>query len=255
MLKYTKRLIRKIKTWMAYNPPWALTGPGWNAFNKEFREKAPIRYWIHHDYRKIFVYPIKRKYEAISNWIRYRTYDRYHVVKTGLEPGYYDVDTTMLNVNFSLLKDFVEVETASRQFWSSDEKRSWQFKYIPFYRTFVPFRRPDLGIVQLEWASTLDDPTLPPYEQSVHQAVSAREILALYKWWVNERPARNPIDLVRPRIRDDDMDDLFVSDEETPEYKKWTEAIESSQKQQEEWDEEDTNMLVRLVKIRRSLWT
>ena len=104
MLTYIKKTIRRFKRWMSFNPPGALTSDGWNSFNEEFYLKAPIRYWFDNDFRKIFIYPVKWKYREITDWFRYRIYDRYHVVKTGLPPGYNEVDNTMLHVNFNYLK-------------------------------------------------------------------------------------------------------------------------------------------------------
>lgn len=43
-------------------------------------------------------------------WLRHRTTDRYHVVGTGLPPGYYDKDTQMLHACFWLLVRFVDKE-------------------------------------------------------------------------------------------------------------------------------------------------
>jgi hypothetical protein len=238
---------------MSFNPPGALTSEGWRSFDNEFYFKAPIRYWFHRDFRKIFVYPVKWKYEAISLWIRYRTFNRYHVVKTGLPPGYHEVDTIMLNTNFNLLKDFVEIQQASREYWQDEVKKTWCEQHMPFYRVFYPFHRPDLGIKHLQWEATLDDPSLPLHEQSPQQAIHAREILALYKWWVEDRPNRIPVEIRRPEV---DTDDMFNPKfKNTPEYKRYRADIEKSYKQSEKWDKEDDKMLVRLIKSRRGLWT
>jgi hypothetical protein len=43
-------------------------------------------------------------------WVRHRTVDKYHVVRTGLEPGYYDKDTQMIHACFNLLVEFVDRE-------------------------------------------------------------------------------------------------------------------------------------------------
>lgn len=243
---------------MRYSPPGSMTSKGWRLFEKEFKERAPIRYWFKHNFRRGVIYPIKWKYDAIRYWIRYRTYDKYHVINTGLTPGYYEIDRLMLHGNFNMLKDFVEVEQAIQTYWSDDYKNaSWCEKHMPFYRRFYPFRRPDLGIKHLEWASTLDDPSLPPYEQSPVQAAAARETLILYKWWVEVRPARKEIEHVH---HDDQglgmlssLDDDF--DREAPDFKAHVASMEASMEQEEQWIQEDTDMLVRLVKIRKSLWS
>lgn len=238
---------------MRFNPPYALSGDGWNLFNKEFKETAPIRYWFHRDFRRKFVLPIKWKFDAISDWIRYRTYDKYHVINTGLPHGYADKDTLMLHVNFNLLKDYVEVEIAMREWWSSDEVKSWAVKHLPFYIRFMDFRRPDCGLKHLEWASKLDDPSLPVHERSPQQAEYAREISKLYKWWVEDRPARKEIEI--RSLRDITSDDLFSDVTGHPEYSDYLIEIDQLHKQEESWHNEDEEMLIRLIKIRRGLWS
>ena len=254
MLKYITKLLRRFKRWQGYNPPGALTSEGWYSFNQEFKKVAPVRYWFHRNFRRIFIYPIKWKYEEISYWIRYRTFDKYHVVKTGLKPDYHTEDTIMLHVNFNLLKDFVEISQAYRTYWQDDVPKTWYEKHMPFYRVFFPFRRPDLGVKQLEWASTLDDPALPPHEQSVEQAKQAREILVLYRWWTDGRPNRKKVEIRRLSRETDGVMDMFNPKiRNTPEYKLYEADLEKSYKQAEKWEKEDDKMLVRLVKIRKGL--
>ena len=143
-----------------------------------------------------------------------------------------------------------------RTYWADDVPKTWCEQHMPFYRIFYPFRRPDLGIKHLEWASTLDDPTLPPFEQSVAQAVHARETLALYKWWVEERPARKRIEVRHPLAADAKPMDIFnPALKNSPEYKQYRDDLDKSFKQGEKWDKEDDKMLVRLMKIRRGLWS
>jgi len=170
----------RFKRWMRYEPPFALTSTGWRLFNNEYKEKAKFRYFITNKVPKFFR-PIKWKYEAITRWVRYRTIDRYHVVDTGLSPGWHEFEVKILHVSFNMLKDFVEVELASHyQAWHSEEyPYTWKEK-LPFYFRFF-YRKPSLGLKHLEWEVTLDDPSLPPQDQSVEQARNAREILALYK--------------------------------------------------------------------------
>jgi len=245
---------------MRYDPPGALSSKGWRLFNDEYKKKAPVRYWIMHDLKYKAYMPFVWKYEKVSDWIRYRTYDRYHIVESGLEPGYYDVCTQMLHVNFNILKDFVEVEQAwSRYLWSGEykEQASWCEKHMPFYRRVFPFRSPEHGIKHFEWAATLDDPALPPHERCDHQAVAAREILVLYKWWVEDRPARKEIEHVPYDHQGKGIlgcfDDDFNQDAE--DYKAHKVSMDESSRQEEEWEKEDEVMLIRLMKVRKSLWT
>jgi len=260
MYKQTKNLVRRFRSWMSYNPPGALTSKGWRLFDQEFEKLAPIRYWSKNVFRLSVIEPIKWKYEKISDWIRYRTYDSYHVVDTGLEPQYYGLDTRILHVNFNMLKDFVEVDQALHTYWWSaefTEQATWCEKHMPFYRNFFPFRRPDLGIKHLDWAITLDDPTLPLHEQCPSQAESARETKLLYKWWTEDRPARKEIDHVP--YDDQGLGILSALDEDfdhdAEDYKQHVESMDARSKQEADWHEEDDQMLIRLIKLRRSLWT
>ncbi len=250
------KLYRRYTQWMAFNPPGGLTGPGWNSFNKEFKTAAPIRYWFHRDFKKLFIYPIKWKYEDITNWVRYRTYDKYHVVTTGEKPGYQCTDHIMLHVNFNLLKNFVEISKAYKSYWSDDVPQTWCEQHMPFYRIFYTFRRPDLGIKYLDWEMTLDDPNLPLQDQSPEQARHAREIYALYKWWVTDRPSRVEVEITCPETNDGDDDIFFsLSKINTPAHKQYIADLEQQSKQEDLWNKEDDEMLVRLMKIRRGLWT
>ena len=245
---------------MRYNPPEALSARGWRLFDKEFKECAPIRHWIMNDFRKEIINPIYWKYRAVKEWILYRTIHKYHIVDSGLKPGYYEIDTLILHVNFNMLKDFVEVEQAIHDYhWTQEyrEKATWCERHMPFYRIFYPFRRPDLGIKHLEWASSLDDPKLPPHEQCIDQAVNAREILVLYKWWVEDRPNRKEAEHIPFDSQGKGLLGFLDSDfdHEAEDYKKYTKSVESSYEQEEKWHIEDQEMLIRLMKIRRSLWT
>jgi hypothetical protein len=77
---------------------------------------------------------------------------------------------------------------------------------------------------------TLDNPNLHINSQSPQQAVTAREQLFLYNWWTVTRPARP---------------DPYGNLVEAGKYGEIEEAYE----------QEDEDMLHRLITIRRSLWT
>ena len=120
------------------------------------------------------------------------------------------------------MKQHVEEELAWKSQWFSN-KRELTFiqKYIPFGLKMQRFKKPELGIEYLLWESSLDDPSMPIHEQSPIQAAAAREKLELYKWWIN-RPQENVWYL-------DLMTDALLAEEDA--------------------------MLIRLMKIRRTLWT
>lgn len=252
MIKYIKRIYRYTCAWMKYRPPSSLTSVGWRLFEKEFKSVAPVRYWITHTLKYSVLMPIKWKYDNISLWVSHRTTSRYHIMDTGLPPGYYNISEQILHASFNSLKDFVEVDLALREHWCSKSKKSWCEKHMPFYRIVYPFRNPLLGITHLEWEMTLDDPTLPAYERSPEQAKHAREVMALYKWWTETRPAR-----IEPIIRYPSNDFFDIFDpifRNSQEYKLYRSDIKKSTKIKASWDKEDDAMLIRLMKIRHGLW-
>lgn len=244
---------------MGYQPPYAMSADSWQLFAKEFRKEAPVRYYITKTFHRKYILPVIWKCDSIRHWVRYRTWDKYHVLQTGLEPGYYSVSNIMLHSNFNLLKNFVEQEQAwSKYMWSEERVKnaSWFEKYMPFYFIFKPFCRPDLGIQHFEWAATLDDPSLPVYDRAESQAIAAREVLVLYKWWVDIRPSRVEITYLPPH---NDDGSLSVFNRPINHASKAVQDYIENQKniteQADNWDNEDESMLFRLIKIRDSLWS
>ena len=218
---------------MKWNPPGSMSYHSWTSFREEFKEKAPVRYWFRHTLRSLVRRKIVVKYNNMKYWVRYRTYDKYHIVKTGLKPSYYEKDYILLHSNFNLLKEYVEVDLSWKEYTCSSEHlkdANWKRKHIPFYNLFTTYRRPDLGIQRLEWEATLDDPSLPLHERSPNQAVAAREILELYRWWVNDYPG---------------YDSTIFSQK--------TSKLSSAVRQQ--YLHIETDMLVRLMKVRKHMWT
>lgn len=262
--KKIRNLYDRFDHWMDYRPPGSMSSYGWKSFEWEFRKNAPVRYYLTRTMKRKYVYPIKWKIRSLKEWIKYRTIDRYHVVRTGLAPSYYETSERMLHANFLLLIDFVEVESAwSKYIWSDDIIKAGfvERRLSTLYYLFKPFHRPDLGIAHLEWASTLDDPNLPVHERNDAQAIAARETLNLYRWWTEGRKARVPIEYLPRKNRFGGID--FFDDDEDEDDTEAEKAfnaervarIHARHDQELDWQNEDTEMLVRLVKIRQSLWT
>ena len=93
----------------------------------------------------------------------------------------------------------------------------------------------------------------------------SKKILKLYKWWNEERPNRpdpwervNTLsekeDWTSPFVKKQNTDGTieFVMKEQTPQMKRAVKAASIKESQQYE---EDTKMLIKLMKIRDSLWT
>ena len=117
-----KLKLRKIKRWLKYNPPFSLTSTGWRLFNQDFQEKAPIRYWLNHNFPSIFVYPIQGKIRKINEYFYYRVKCKNHILNTGLKPGYHEFGDKLLHVSFNMLVDFVEIEKAQLHLFTDNTK-------------------------------------------------------------------------------------------------------------------------------------
>jgi hypothetical protein len=87
-------------------------------------------------------------------WVLHRLVPkhRYHVVNTGLRPGYHDIDERILHASMALLCDYVEAEG---------------------------------GDVALEEFSA----ALRASNDAPRQASNQDEAVAIYRWWKRERPA------------------------------------------------------------------
>jgi hypothetical protein len=155
-----------------------------------------------------------------------------------------------------MLCDYVEVECAWIYYAFRCENG---FKHpIPWYkRPFTQFRSKEFGIKCLEL--DINEGKHPPTVEG------SKKILKLYKWWTEERPNR-PDPWERVNILSDDYWDFsplvkkqnedgtieFVMKEQSPQMKRAVKAAFIKESQQYE---EDTKMLIKLMKIRDSLWT
>jgi len=243
------KIFKNILEYLQMYPPECADGKGWRDFNIKCKKEYPIRYWFNETLIPNCWWPITRTFSNIRSWFRFRFLERMHIINTGLKPDYYDTDTLLLHGMFNLLKNFVEIEKAWMQaIFSEDYKKPW----YPFKR----FRDRDRGIKYLDWEISLkDEKTDSEGEKIGHlaQSVKAQDIKDLYIWWVDKRPKRiDPYELLP-----DDFpgEDKSLLDFDSPLSDEMTKAYKEIDKIEKEYEEEDTNMLIKLVEVRRSLWT
>jgi hypothetical protein len=107
-------------------------------------------------------------------------------------------------------------------------------------------------------------PTDPEYGKLTHQALIAVEIKELYTWWKEVYPNRpDPYDIsgwsavcAKKRTDGSDIMDLFDTESETPDER----AVRSNSHNrlaeiEAQYEQEEDDMLIRLIKVRKSLWT
>ena len=110
---------------------------------------------------------------SIYWFIRYRTIDKYHVIKTELKPNYYEIDYLMVHGMFSLLCRFVEKEYSG-------------LNDIKLRINFLQKSK----IEEIQDAISRDDHEQIPFisKQTDDEIDALNEVIRLYEWWKNIYP-------------------------------------------------------------------
>lgn len=262
-----EKLIDKLYELLTLDKPIAATAQEWEQWTAQSKANKPIAWFLNETVPNYFNKVCKVVRSPFNNlvwWFRYRIFDRYHVIKTGLKPDYYDTDTRMLYGMFNLLVDYVEIEKAWMMVVFDDDRR-YQYN-VPWWSLnptrFKSFRNAQAGLDHLAWETTLDDPNLPEHERSKSQAHHAREVLFLYNWWKTVRPNRpDPHDAsgwtaLCDQKREQQDKIWFLHDStDSEEQEKMRKILDDCHRIEQEYLQEDEQMLIRLVKIRTGLWT
>lgn len=253
----------------------AKTSEGWYDWETAAKETHPIRYWIAEEgldiLQNIFYWPTDKLY-AIKYYINNRWVTRSHSLTAhprDIRPGdWCDVGNRFLPCLFNELVDFVEIEQAwSHIAWSDKEAR---LKYnAPFWATgwfrWRTWRCPQAGLDHLDWAMTLNNKEYieeGQKEEPTHQAKSAKEIKELYLWWTQTyRNRPDPYDASGwtaycELARMQNGGRLSFGEKDSPKLKKASKlALSELRKIEAAYEKEDEAMMIRLIKIRQSLWT
>jgi hypothetical protein len=216
--------------------PCALPWDEWETWRQESAKKHPFRYWVAEEVldflQNIVNFPMD-VYHTIEVYARNRYIDKLHYLHTGLKPGeYYDLDHRILHGLFNELVLFVESDQAHLM------KAYPERKY-----KFVKGRCKQAGLDYLNWAGQLKlnedygfNPDDEDYNKPTAQAIDSQKILQLYNWWLDRDYRVSPYD-------------LFTKEKDGRFYYRKIDEMEH------QYDIEDDNMLIELIKIRHSLWT
>lgn len=269
----------KFADWLRGTPkPHAETSAGWDKWYALAKAAYPVRYWLAEeglDYAQKIVFWIPDKLYDIKYYINNRWVTHTHALTAhprDIPRGEWrDVGNRFLPCLFNELQDFVEVELAWHHIaWANKEDTA---KYTPpfwakgWWRVRT-WRCAEAGLDSLEWQRRLtkgqdgwnkgeedaDEPT--------PQAIAAQEILDLYNWWTQIYPNR-------PDVHDASGWTQVCRDMEAENGGKWSLGAPKSKelqkrsdrahklmrKMEADFEKEDEQMMVRLIKIRRSLWT
>ena len=207
----------------------------------------------------------KTPYKEIERWIAYRTYDKYNKIDTGLKPGYYESDTLMLHGMMQLMQDYVEIESAHWVLYDEYREMSWfgKVKYDLKYMFNVE-RSARAGLQALDNMQINMFAGDYPAEAGSDQWL--KDLKEVYLWWTNVRPNRPDADDVTGLSAAFDI----ALDKETDKYLSPTESLKrysdrlnmipielvlKSEEIELQYEKEDTDMLIKLIKIRNYLWT
>lgn len=256
----------------------AKTAEEWNEWKVRAKSAYPIRWWLAEEgldhIQNVIYWPVDRihdvKYYFNNRWIT-RTH-RLTAHPRDIKPGTWcDVGYRFLPCLFNELQNFVEVELAWWHIaWDDDAKAKYK---APFWASgwfrWRTWRCPEAGLANLEkraayvWEEgEVSDPALvgkPTYE-----AERMQEVLELYIWWTTiYRNRPDPHDASGwteycelKRKEFGETGSGFMAKSKNPETRALGKtALDKTREIEEAYTAEDTEMMIRLIKIRNALWT
>jgi len=252
------------------------TSEQWDEWRTTAQMRHNFRYWLAEealDAIQNFVnYPMD-KLNDVRYYINNRWVSKSHALTAhprDIRPGRWsDVGNRFLPCLFNELVNFVEIEQAWHYvMWNDEERKKFD---VPWWRSgwlrWRTWRSPEAGMAYLTWASTLTneeflDEGEKHLAEPTYQANAAKEIIELYTWWTTTyRNRPDPYEVSGwsaycelSRLQNDGR--LSFSSDKTPELAEMSKtALDKLQEIEAAYEAEDEAMMIRLIKIRQSLWT
>jgi len=250
------------------------TSEEWHDWEVRAKAAYPVRWWIAEeglDYAQQFVYYIPDKLNDVRYYINNRWVSNTHALTAHARDiprgQWQDVGNRFLTCLVNELVDFVEVEQAWHHvLWDEEARKKHS---VPWWRSgwlrWRTWRCPEAGTEHLKWAMTLTNKDFIEEGETpelTHQAKAAKEILELYTWWtVTHRNRPDPYEASgwsaaceAQRLANGGK--LSFSSPKDPVLKKQSDkAHKLLQKIEKAYEKEDEEMMIRLIKVRESLWT
>lgn len=225
--------------------PHSLPWGEWDDWRDDLAKRKPVRFFLAerglNALQNFVMFPFDL-WRTVGRSLMLRFVERPCCLDTGLSKwDWHEFDERIIHGLFNELKNFVEVELAS-MFLDTDMGK-FRMK---------GGRCPEAGIANLKWQSELKygendllDEGDPRWGKPTPQAKDAVKIMELYRWWTEVRPARA-----------DPMEASGWSEAcESDAWKTDREASDRLHRIEEEYDREDERMLIRLIRLRKGLWT
>jgi hypothetical protein len=246
--------------------PDSASGKEWNRWETDAKAKHPIRYWITEEaldaIQGFIWWPVDKLYK-IKYYIVNRWFDQSHALvshQKHIKPGdWCDLGDRMLYCLFDELVDFVEIEKAYSNYrWDEEKIKTLEWWQGGRWRTRT-WRSAEAGLNHLSWEMSLTDEewiTDKSKAKPTAQADAAREIVELYKWWIEVYPNRpDPMDASGWSAYCDSKRDNLLDVLEEDNGMDTQPMLDKIRELEEQYQKEDTEMLIRLIKIRGHLWT
>lgn len=232
----------------------------WNKWENDSKKANPYRYWLAEDVLNScqdVVYWVPNKVKNVRRYFLNRFLDKTHTLTSNLKKGeFYEFETRVIHCLFDELVNYVEIELANHNMVCDSKAKAKYGRLFSFSR-----RNADAGLDYLDWEMTvtIDDNSANKEPKLSSQAIAAKEIKALYDWWKVTRPNRS--DPYKLSGYDDLLPageaflDLSADKERKKVWSKKKKALEAAAKLENNYEKEDEEMLIRLIKLRRSMWT
>jgi hypothetical protein len=257
------------------------TAEEWDDWTTAAQMKHNFRYWLAEEglshLQDFVTWPIRKIYD-VKYYINNRFVTKTHSLTAharDIKPGQWcDVGNRFLPCLFNELVDFVEIELAWWHIAWADPAEKAKYK-APFWATgwfrWRTWRCPEAGIDNLDWQRNLrhsvDDGWAegdPNIGKLTPQAVKAQEVLDLYRWWKDVYPNRPDAhdasgwseycELKRKEHGETGLS--FMKESANPETRALGDrALMKTHEIEKAYDDEDTEMMIRLIKVRHGLWT
>lgn len=255
----------KFGTWIRGTEyPEYASSEGWASISTIAKAAHPVRYWIAETLldkiQDVVMFP-QDTYYSIKYYIDNRWFTKTHALTShpqDIKPGdWCDLGYRFLPCMFNELVNFVEVELAWSHLRWDDDSAKVKYNYkTNWFGHDRNWRSKQAGLDQLQWASTLFHDSSDGSVLS-HQALVAIEVAKLYTWWTEERPNRpepGEVSGVDEFYKNRSDESLFASrtSEEEAQIKQMREV---ERELEQKYRTEDTEMMIRLIKIRDGLWT
>jgi hypothetical protein len=239
--------------------PVAASSKEWRLRDEAKKKVSPVVYWITEEGFDIvqntlyFPYDVYRNTHAkLHNIFISKT----HYIVTKLPKGqWHESDTRIMHGLCELLVDFVETEKAHMydlgKVWDEDnsfvvikDRREAGLKYLDWEISLVH----EKGELREENYDLIGKPT--------SQAKGAKNIKEIYLWWKDVRPNRpDPMDISGWSEYCATKKDMFDPEEDEEKHKQVRVMLDTITKIEKTYNDEDTEMLTRIIKGRRGMWT